>query len=184
MTETYRDSTVLRIDVRQEGAGLRTARAFVREHLEARGVDRDRMDDALIVAGELLGNAVRHGQSEAGFCVLHLHCTTQEVRITVSDFGSGFRLAEIRPVGSLRGESRVGGFGIPLVKTLCSRAEWTSSEAGTSAEAVVSLDPAQNIAPVGLPLDFLGLCEEDAAWLLGTPDAPGPERELVPIGLG
>jgi len=176
-TEACRGSTVLTLDVFAGEMGLRAARAVVRAHLEGRGVDRDRMDDSLLVAGELLGNALVHGRSAAGYAVLHMVCAADEVRITVTDFGPGMRMDDIGPVGSPREDSRIGGFGIPLVRTLCSHVEWKSSETGTCVEAVVNLDPARAVAPESLPLALLGLCPDDAAWLSAEGDPPGGEGE-------
>jgi len=164
MVDARTIQTPLTLCVSQSENGLRTARAVLRAVLEARGVDRDRMDDSLLVAGELLANALQHGRSDA---VMDLDCVDDELRITVTDPGPGFRLEEIPPAGSLRGGGRFGGFGIPLVKTLCSRVDWKSSEAGTRVEAVVSLNSADAIPCADLKIELLGLSADDAAWLLG-----------------
>jgi anti-sigma regulatory factor (Ser/Thr protein kinase) len=124
-------------------------RDTTRAVLGAAGVPSDRIDDCLLVVGELSGNVIQHARSAAGSFRLTVECRPHDVLLTVADSGPGFELSAIPPVGCARENGRVGGFGLPLVRTLCQQADWFPSPAGTTVRAAISLDPpAEEAVPV------------------------------------
>jgi serine/threonine-protein kinase RsbW len=92
------------------------ARRFVRESLPRR-LTRVEVDDAVLLADELVANAVRHSATTEP---IQLSVTVRDgsVRVTVTDAGQGFdptaEPAATRSTG-------VGGWGLELVASLASR---------------------------------------------------------------
>jgi anti-sigma regulatory factor (Ser/Thr protein kinase) len=117
------------------------AREAARVLLENAGVCRDRTNDCLLVVGELVGNVIQHGCSAAGRFQVAVECRRDDVLLTITDAGPGFDPTAVPPVGGARSNGRVGGFGLPLVRTLCRQVEWLPSPTGTTVRAVVSLEP-------------------------------------------
>jgi anti-sigma regulatory factor (Ser/Thr protein kinase) len=165
----------LSLDTTEDEQGLRMVRGTTRAILEAADVPRDRIDDCLLVVGELSGNVIQHARSAAGSFRLTVECRAHDVLLTVADFGTGFELSSIPPVGGTRGDGRVGGFGLPLVRTLCHQADWFPSPLGTTVQAAVSLDaPAEEPVPA---FNF-DLADFDA-W--DVDDLPGDGQPAVRI---
>jgi anti-sigma regulatory factor (Ser/Thr protein kinase) len=131
----------LSLDTPEDERGLRMVRGATCAVLEAAGIARERIDDCLLVVGELSGNVIQHARSAAGWFRLTVECRAHDVLLTVADSGPGFELSSVPPIGGARGNGRVGGFGLPLVRTLCHHAEWYPSPTGTTVEAAVSLEP-------------------------------------------
>ncbi|MER6348664.1 ATP-binding protein [Streptomyces sp. NPDC001595] len=91
------------------------------------------VEDARLVASELVTNAVRHAP---GPCVLTLHVDPQHrrLRITVQDTSA------VLPRLPARDPARVGGHGLHLVHVLSLRFEATPRATGKDVTAVLSLD--------------------------------------------
>jgi len=159
----------LSLDTTEDERGLRMVRDTTRAVLDAAGVPRDRIDDCLLVVGELSGNVIQHARSAAGSFRLTVECRLHDVLLTVADFGPGFELSLVPPVGGARSDGRVGGFGLPLVRTLCKHADWFPSPAGTTVQAAISLD-AREDEP--LPIFDLDLADFDAWDLEELPSDP------------
>jgi len=139
----------LSLETTEDERGLRMVRDTTRAVLDAAGVPRDRVDDCLLVVGELSGNVVQHARSAIGSFRLVVECLPHDVLLTVADAGPGFELSDVLPVGGARGDGRVGGFGLPLVRTLCRQADWFPSPDGTTVRAAISLEPpAEELIPV------------------------------------
>ena len=91
------------------------ARRFVRETATAKA-PRHVVDDATLLASELVTNAVRHtGGSSDDPIELSLTVDPATLRVSVRDRGPGFDPRE------LRARSEVGGWGLDLVERLSSR---------------------------------------------------------------
>jgi len=101
------DRLVLDLDVRSSSPGV--AREAVREYSLRHGVDGAIADAALLVATELVTNAVRHGEAPITLCVQLLG--NGALRVEVCDAGT-----MIEPVAGIRsGELATTGRGLVLV---------------------------------------------------------------------
>lgn len=167
MEATVGSPARLSLETTEDERGLRMARDTTRAVLDSAGVPRDRIDDCLLVVGELSGNVIQHARSAMGSFRLIVECLPHDVLLTVADAGPGFELSAIPPVGCARGDGRVGGFGLPLVRTLCRQADWFPSPSGTTVRAAISLDPpADELVPA---FDF-DLADFDAWDVDDLPD--------------
>jgi anti-sigma regulatory factor (Ser/Thr protein kinase) len=156
----------LALDTTEDAQGLRMARATTRAMLEQAGVNGERVEDCLLVVGELAGNVIQHARSAEGAFQLLVECGEEEIQLTIIDFGRGFDPGKIPPVGSVRGDGRVGGFGLPLVRTLCRQSEWHPSPGGTTVRAAISLGPREEDLPAPFAFDLDALDAYDLDDLL------------------
>jgi two-component sensor histidine kinase len=85
------------------------ARALLREH--ANGLDRDRLDTAVLLISELVTNAVLHGTGEIR---LTIDIAGADARFAVCDEGGGTPVVSPEPGPD-------GGWGLRLVGQLASR---------------------------------------------------------------
>jgi anti-sigma regulatory factor (Ser/Thr protein kinase) len=85
------------------------ARALLREH--ANGLDRDRLDTAVLLISELVTNAVLHGTGEIR---LTIDIAGTDARFSVCDEGGGTPVVRPEPGPD-------GGWGLRLVGQLASR---------------------------------------------------------------
>lgn len=121
------------------------ARQAVRRALASRSTDRSRVErvdenalgDALLVASELVSNAMLHG---GGVTAFEVTSTEREVRLSVSD------RSDQQPASAGRfddtGRLRVGGHGWRIVRTLARDvAVWPLRTGGKRITAVVPLAP-------------------------------------------
>ncbi len=91
------------------------ARARLREQLAGR-VSQDDLDDVVVLASELVTNAVRHaGADRDDTVVVHLALAFDVLRVEVCDHGPGFE-----PPAVLRQRAQGGGNGLILVERLSS----------------------------------------------------------------
>jgi sigma-B regulation protein RsbU (phosphoserine phosphatase) len=100
-------------------AGIREARQRVRGILTARNVATQRIDDAELIAEEVLTNVVRAAGAKT-WMSLELELTAAETLLTVRDNGLGFDpLALATPnLDADIAQRDVGGLGIHLVREL------------------------------------------------------------------
>jgi anti-sigma regulatory factor (Ser/Thr protein kinase) len=112
-----------------------SARAHLREQLAGRLSDDD-LDDVLVLASEIVTNAVRHGGADRReTIVVHLAIAADCLRIEVCDHGPGFD-----PPPVLRQRAEGGGSGLILVERLSAR--WgVSGDDGTCVWFERSLEP-------------------------------------------
>ena len=96
------------------------ARSYVRQHgCPEHGTIA--MDALLLVASELVTNALRHGRPPIG---LRLSCLASEVRLSVSDTGSGLPREQ--------GTGTCGGLGLVLIAQIAR--EWGTSPSPSGKE--------------------------------------------------
>lgn len=144
----------LSLETTEDERGLRMAREATRVLLENAGVCGDRTNDCLLVMGELAGNVIQHGRSAAGRFQVAVECRREDVLLTVTDAGPGFDPTAVPPVGGARSNGRVGGFGLPLVRTLCRQVEWLPSPMGTTVRALVSLEAPVEASLLSFEIDL------------------------------
>lgn len=109
-----------------EVASVTAARGFVTDALEARGAARHVVEDANIVVGELVMNAVRHGRPhEDGTLEVAWVVLGDALRFSVCDGGNVERLEATMPSAT-----SLGGRGLAMVERLCGRWGYDTS-AGT-----------------------------------------------------
>ena len=135
---------VLRLSLHlpEDFALLSLVRRQCRSFLEALHIAEQDISDIETVVGELACNAVRHGASPE--YRVELECRVDRVVVRVVDEGPGFCLGEILPAGTPRtdhdGGERVGGWGIPLVRSLADQVEFAPNHPrGTAARAEMRL---------------------------------------------
>jgi anti-sigma regulatory factor (Ser/Thr protein kinase) len=117
MRGSWRADVVLAYKVELQGGvdAPAMARGHVRLQLTGRVGDED-LDDVLVLASELVTNAVRHGDAgEDETIVVHLAIATDLLRVEVCDHGPGFVAPAV-----LRPRSQGGGNGLILVARLSS----------------------------------------------------------------
>jgi anti-sigma regulatory factor (Ser/Thr protein kinase) len=98
---------VLSLDMSPDSPGV--ARAAVREYAEDRGLDGRVLEAVLVVASELVSNAVRHGEAPITLCLERRG--DGALRVEVCDGG-----ATLEPVAGVRsGELATTGRGLAIV---------------------------------------------------------------------
>ena len=104
-----------RQDLPFDVASVTTARSLVTDLLTDLGADRRAIEDANIVVGELVMNAVRHGRPRADHTV-EIAWSVHEggLRFSVCDGGETERL-----VARMPGPDSFGGRGLAMVAMLC-----------------------------------------------------------------
>lgn len=122
----------LALDLPSEARYVRLARMVGRTMLENLNVQRAPAEDIEFVLGELCSNAVRHSQTSGGVYRVTLEHSGDRVSVTVEDRGLGFEFCDVPEAGSLRsdfgGQTRIGGFGMGLVKAFSDKLEFTRTE--------------------------------------------------------
>lgn len=96
--------------------------------LQSVGVPKADVDDIELLLGELATNAVLHAQSSGYRVEIEFH--SDRVVVVVADSGKGFSETDVTPEGTPRpdpfegdGSERIGGWGLPLVRSLADRLE-------------------------------------------------------------
>ena len=140
------------------------ARVHVRETLKDRA-SRERVDDAVLVASELVGNAVRHTADGPDCMVVEVHENVAVLRVHDAErdvSGVRARSAEVSP-----DEPTDSGLGLLLVGELASG--WSVRPTAIGKEVVVIL-----------PLNVIGLLERDVLSHIPTvpPPLPAKARQL------
>lgn len=98
-----------------EVSSVTAARGFVTDELEARGAARHVVEDANIVVGELVMNAVRHGRPhDDGTIEVAWVLLDGALRFSVCDGGQVERLE-----ASMPSATSFGGRGLAMVERLC-----------------------------------------------------------------
>lgn len=127
-----------------EPSGL--ARRHVHESLKGRA-SPERVDDAVLIASELVGNAVRHTAGGPDCMCVEIYRDIAVLR--VHDAGRDVSKVQARPTQASRDELTGSGLGLLLVGALAS--EWSVRPTAIGKEVVVVF-----------PLDARGLPERDA----------------------
>ena len=121
----------------QVPGSARVARTSLRSELTAAGLRRDLVADAQLIMGELVANAVEHGEPDReGMIEAAWLLTADRLLVRVRDSGSGARLApgplDIGPAGP---EER--GRGLALVDRLSD--DWSADTHRTGTQVIVTL---------------------------------------------
>jgi anti-sigma regulatory factor (Ser/Thr protein kinase) len=103
------NSTPITVTLPRDQGAPGQARALLREH--ANGLDRERLDTAVLLISELVTNAVLHGTGEIRLTI-DIH--GDDARFSVCDEGSGTPVVRPEPGPD-------GGWGLRLVGALASR---------------------------------------------------------------
>ena len=120
-------SAVADVDFDGDPGKVGTVRRWARAHLEAWGLDAERIDDAVLCLSELVTNASMHTRSE---CEVRLVLSSPELTVTVRDRGAaGHALADEHSRGD---PLRVHGRGLLIVDALSSRWGSTQDASGTT----------------------------------------------------
>ena len=106
--------TTVSLVLGHEVASVRLARAFVEQECHRLGLGDDRCDDAVLMASELVTNAIVHGRSETRVCVLSF--AGQDLRVEVSDDNSR------HPQAVSQDDAALDGRGLHIVEALST--EW------------------------------------------------------------
>lgn len=152
--------------VHEGPGGVREGRRYVQRELIAVGA-AELVDDAVLVAGELLANALQHGRAPVDLTV---SASPDRVRIDVADASPR---TPVRPQAST---TNMTGRGLALVQALCARwgvrpgpgvgkTVWAELEPGSGGSASEE-GPAPRLERLGGDLD------------------PGSGAELFPVELG
>jgi anti-sigma regulatory factor (Ser/Thr protein kinase) len=96
-----------------EPAAVGLARAFLKRTLDQAGIDESRRFEALLVASELVANAVTHGSRPGDEISLDVSLDATLLRIAVGDAARG-----TAPVALTRDEERPAGRGLAVVDRL------------------------------------------------------------------
>lgn len=135
----------LSLDLPEDQEYIHTTRLLSRTLLDDLHVVSQDKEDIEIIVTELCTNVVRHAQSTDGRYHLVIEYHREKAVITVEDKGIGFTPDTAPASGTLRsdalaGGTRVGGFGVPLVRALSDRIEFELiMPQGTKVEAEKAL---------------------------------------------
>ena len=115
-------------------ASVRDARHRLQHDLDDLAVERRVVQDASMVVGELVANAVRHGRPDgAGQVTVRWRVTDGRLEVTVRDGGGSHE-----PVVRDPSLDATSGRGLMIVAALA-REWWSDTSDGTSVTAVVDL---------------------------------------------
>jgi len=130
----------LSLDLPEDEEYVRTTRLLSRALLEDLRVVPGDVDDVEVIVNELCANVLRHARSARARYEVLLEYHREKVVVTVRDGGGGFSPDAVPPPGALAtaggggrpaGDVRVGGFGLPLLRELSDRLEFTPVDDGT-----------------------------------------------------
>ena len=94
------------------------ARKLLRGALGDHGIDRLRVQDALIVTSELVANAIRHGSRQGDRVDLEFKLAQNRLYLCVRDAGRAHAVPQVLPLGAKRDAGR----GLAIVSRL---AHWS-----------------------------------------------------------
>jgi anti-sigma regulatory factor (Ser/Thr protein kinase) len=108
------------------------ARKQLRGALDGRGVDRQRVQDVLLVTSELVANAVLHGSRQGDRVELEFQLVRNRLSLCVRDAGRG-REPHVLALGA----ERTTGRGLAIVSHL---ARWSEHEVDGGREVRAEMD--------------------------------------------
>lgn len=109
------------------------ARRLIRRALCGRGIDRQRVEDVLLVTSELASNAIRHGSSRGDRFELEFRFAHDQLCVCVRDAGR----ARSGPRALALGPEQGGGRGLAIVSRL---ARWSEHVVGGQREVCAEMD--------------------------------------------
>ena len=123
-----------RITRAAELESLADIRAFLREDLIARGVERAVADDMVLAVEEAAMNVITHGYQgmDPGSLMVDVSTTPAEIRIEITDFGRPFEPIDVPApdVQSILDGGPEKGFGLFLIHRLADGVDYRSDESG------------------------------------------------------
>ena len=135
----------LSLDLPDDEKHVPVVRRLARALLRDLNVESEDIDNVELILGELCGNVARHARSDAGLYRLGAVFYHDRVALSVRDRGPGFPFADVPRVGTVRpdtlhGGTRIGGYGLFLVKQLSDHVEFERTDSkGTTVRAEVRL---------------------------------------------
>lgn len=107
-------------------ADLPNAVAWIASEAEALGATERQCFGAQLCAEEILVNALSHGGRSRLSIVITLESLQDRLRLTLRDDGAAFDLAEApaRMIDATLDESRLGGWGVALVRRFADHVQW------------------------------------------------------------
>ena len=117
----------LSLDLPEDETYLAMTRRVSRSVLESLQVTQTTLYDIEFIVGELAANVVRH--AGAGRFQVEMEYYADHIVLVVTDCGKGFSFAEVPPPGTeradKRGETRIGGFGLQMVRAMADHLTFT-----------------------------------------------------------
>lgn len=135
----------LALDLPDDEKHVPVVRRLARALLRDLNVESEDVDNVELIIGELCGNVARHARSDAGLYRLGAVFYHDRVVLSVRDRGPGFSFADVPRAGTprpdtLAGGTRIGGYGLLLVKQLSDHVELERTDSkGTTVRAQVRL---------------------------------------------
>ena len=125
---------VTRLSVPSEPSSAAVVRRCITDDLGSSGIPLGLVDDAVLIATELLSNALRHAQSLAdGDLVVAWELDAKSLRISVVD-GGGPHHPHVRKVDA----HATSGRGLAIVESLAT--EWGVEQSGRATSVWATLD--------------------------------------------
>jgi anti-sigma regulatory factor (Ser/Thr protein kinase) len=115
-----------------EPRAVSATRRLLAQVFDAAGVDRGRRADALLVASELVANAIRHGSCKDDQIAVEVAVAPRKVRICVRDPARG----SATPAPRTLDEHAQSGRGLQIVEAL---ADWSERTVAGCREVVAEL---------------------------------------------
>jgi anti-sigma regulatory factor (Ser/Thr protein kinase) len=110
---------LLQLDLRNDLVSLEDAVAAIEERLIEESVPRPVVDDARLIAEEILGNAIKHGcvQHEVHALAVHMERDDERLHLEFRDDGTPYNPLVTRPppLDAPLKERPIGGLGVYLV---------------------------------------------------------------------
>lgn len=130
-----RDGEAVRMRVPFDPSSAGIVRDELRAWLTRKGTDERTVEDARLIASELVGNALRHASPvEQGVVLVGWWAQDGRLALEVSDGG-----AETLPQQRVAGPNAIGGRGLQIVSALTEQWWVDSAPEGTTVRAVLPL---------------------------------------------
>lgn len=109
------------------------ARKQLRDALCSRGIDRQHVQDALLVTSELVSNAIHHGSRQGDRVELKFELVDNRLSVCVRDAGHARATPQVLAVDAERSSGR----GLAIVSRL---AQWSEHKVGGRREVQAEMD--------------------------------------------
>ncbi|MFF3420917.1 ATP-binding protein [Streptomyces sp. NPDC002698] len=121
----------LRTTVPAHPSRVPVVRAMVAEYLTRLRLPAQRVDDAVVAAGELFTNALRHGSPDRGDTItVGIECDPRELRVSVADRSSAL------PAERTAGGAEESGRGLTIIAALSDDWGIAPADPGTTGKKV------------------------------------------------
>ncbi|MGW3913088.1 ATP-binding protein [Streptomyces sp. NPDC005070] len=130
-TNRVRGAHGLRTTVPAHPSRVPGVRAMVAEYLTRLRLPAQRVDDAVLAAGELFTNALRHGSPDRGDTItVGIECDPRELRVSVADRSSAL------PAARTAGGAEESGRGLTIIAALSDDWGVAPADPGTTGKKV------------------------------------------------